>query len=159
MDLETFLYLGEKLNEAGKDDLALLRMNIDREEGSSERQYLLNALETKQKIRYCYYTEAEKEQLLALAKKWNALKPEARAKVKDVLAGQSPLEDLGTGRGAMISFYELLCQNLDSTSPRTLAEGLLRVQEATEQFLIDSHGNKRPVSRWSERDSVRTFWR
>lgn len=159
MDLETFLYLGGKINEAGKDDIALLRMNIDREEGSCERQYLLKALETKERIRYCYYTEAEKEQLLVLAKKWNAMKPENRDKIKDVLAGHSPASDLGTGRGPMIQFFDLLCQYLDSTEPRALAEGLLRVEEATVQFLIDSHGNKRPVSRWSERDSVRTFWR
>jgi DNA-binding transcriptional MerR regulator len=158
VDLETFLYLGQKINRAAKDDFDLLRLNVAQEMECEERQYLMTALEKRQSGPYRYYTDEQKETLLMLAKKWNGLTTEQQERVMDVLNEQRPVEDLGAGRSALLQFYELLCQFVQTEVPLERVKALLRIEEATAQFLFDSHGKRRPASSWKPHDSIRTFW-
>lgn len=127
-----------------------------------DRVYLLEAAARKRQGRYMLYSQEWKERLQPLARLWCGLDKQ-RENYKDVLAGLVQLEQIKEGQKKVQKFHEALSEfaahtDAGSEEQRALIKALLRVQEATAQFLRGQDGKEKPMSKWTTLTSIKTVW-
>lgn len=168
MDAQDFLEFGVSLNNADESirlpNGRLYNLRTDaliaqlKEMPDDEhRAYLLSATEQKVQARYSLYPQEWKEQLKPLARSWYGLRKQGDD-YQDFLAGLLKLDDLKTGKQKTQKFHEALIEFAGSDEPHELIKALLRVQEATEQFLKGHDGKDKALAKWTTLNSVKTIW-
>jgi hypothetical protein len=168
MDEQNFLAFGLCLNKAEESirvsTFHLVNMGLDglitelkAMPDDDERAYLLDAAGRKRQGRYVLYSREWKEQLHPLARSWHGLHKQKES-YQDILAGLVTFDQLKEGRLKIQKFHDALVESAGSADNHDLIKHLLRVQEATVQFLRGQDGKDRPVSKWTTLGSIRTVW-
>jgi len=168
MDAQDFLEFGVSLNNA-EESIRLpngrlynlrtdsLISQLKEMPDDDDRAYLLNATEQKVQARYYLYPQEWKEQLKPLARSWYGLRKQGDD-YQDFLAGLLNLEELKTGKQKTQKFHDALVEFAGSSDPHELIKALLRVQEATGQFLKGQDGKDKALAKWTTLNSVKTIW-
>lgn len=135
----------------------MLSAEIEDQSESDFRDYLMNAAYRKRQGRYSLLSQEEKDRLIPLARSWCWL-DEQREDYKDVLSDSEQIANLKSGKQETESFHQGLIDYAGTEEPFALIKALLRVQEATAQFLEGPDKKEVEMAKWSTLKAIKTVW-
>ena len=152
-----FLDWGLDINTADSDvRLAGLITQLEREPQDADRDFLLRAAVQKQ-TRFVLCPPEVRHKLEAPARRWSLVGEDNRKKYLSVLRDAKSWEALGENRKKIEALHNSIV-DIAPECEKAIFKTVLRVQEATAQFLATAHAPQRAMKEWKEVGTLKTIW-
>jgi hypothetical protein len=154
-----FLDWGLDINKADTDvRIEGLITQLEKEPQDDDRDFLMRGAMRRRDGIANLHTPQSRQRLEAPARKWCALDKPRREMYLSILRGVKSWDALGENHKKIDALHQSVIALAGSDDPHELIKAMLRLQEATAQFLSTPHAPQRLMSKWKEVGTLQTIW-